>query len=296
MAPLALRLGAPPDGDLTFVHAVHGGTVVADVVSQTSAKEAFARKSLGAARNEDFRVECAQATSSGLLDWVVASWGSKPPRRDGAVLACDLDYLVHSERGFTGALIAATAFPAFDAAAKTAGRLSVTFAPLTILTATDPATKLAVNLATGAKQTQWLTSNFRLEIDGLDCTKVSRIDPFVVSRPIERVESHGSVGLVAGPIDFPSLRITLSAVSAGSWLAWHQDFVVAGNNGPAGEKHGVLTLLASNLQTELAHIELSGLGIFRLTTDPPEDASPSQVARWYAELYCEQMTLVPGSP
>ena len=152
MAPLALRLGAPHDGDLTFLHAVHGGTVVADVVSQTSGNESFARKTLGAPRNEDFRVECAQATSNGLLDWVVASWGSKQPAHEGAVLACDLDYLVRDERGFTGALIAATAFPAFDAAAKTAGRLSVTFTPLTILPATDPGTTLAVNLATGAEQ------------------------------------------------------------------------------------------------------------------------------------------------
>ena len=296
MAPLALRLGAPPDGDLTFVHAVHGGTVVADVVSQTSVKEAFARKSIGAARNEEFRVECAQATSSGLLDWVVASWGSKPPRRDGAVLACDLDYLVHTERGFTGALIAATAFPAFDAAAKTAGRLSVTFAPLTILTATDPATKLAVNLATGAKQTQWLTSNFRLEIDGLDCTKVSPHRP-VRRQPTDRT---GRVARLRRPCG-RTHRLPIAA----DHLVRGQRRVVArlapGLRRRRQQRIGWREargahLLASNLQTELAHIELSGLGIFRLTTDPPEDASPSQVARWYAELYCEQMTLVPGSP
>ena len=214
-APLALRLGDPQQGDLTFLRAVHGGTVVADVVSVANGNEPFARKSLATPRNEDFRVDCGQATSSGLLDWVVDSWGANPPARDGAVLACDLGYKVRTERGFSGALVAATAFPAFDAAAKTPGRLSVTFTPRTIDPVTSPGTALAVNLGMGAKQKQWLTSNFKLQIDALDCVHVSRIDPFVVKRTIGRVVDQGGVSLVAGPIDFPSLRITMSAAGVG---------------------------------------------------------------------------------
>jgi hypothetical protein len=292
--PLALRLGDPAHGDLTFLREVTGGTVVGQVTSHTSGNEHFARKQLDGTRNDDFRVQFGTAMSSGLVDWISASWGPKPPKRDGAVLACDLQYLIRSERGFKGALISETAFPAFDAASKTSGYLTVRFATRSLLPVKDPGTKLTLNLGSGGKQKLWLTSNFRLQIDGLDCTKVSRIAPFAVRRPIELVSTGGTTDLRAGPIDFPSLRIAFPATSAGSWAAWYDDFVVKGSNGPAKERKGSLTLLAPNLVSELARVDFGGLGIFRLTTDRDEDAPPHQIATITADLYCEQMVLVAG--
>jgi hypothetical protein len=234
------------------------------------------------------------AMSSGLFDWIAGSWGSQPPAHDGAVLACDLNYKIRNERGFLGALLNETAFPAFDAASKSAGYVSLSFTPRSILPVEDPGTKLTFGSSKSSKQKLWLTSNFRLEIDGLDCNKVSRIAPFSIRRPIEVVNSGGgSTDLVAGPIDFPSIRVTFSSASASTWTAWHEDFVIDGNNGPTAEKTGSLTLLAPNL-TELARIDLLGLGIFRLSSDPDPDAPPNQIASLTADLYCEQMLLVEG--
>jgi hypothetical protein len=293
-SPLALRLGNPVQGDLTFLRKVSGGNVLGKVTSQTSGNEHFARKQLDGTTNDDFRLEFGTAMSSGLFDWIAASWGPQPPTRDGAVLACDLQYTIRSERGFIGALIAETGFPAFDASSKTAGYLTVRLTPLSLLPVTDPSTKLNVNLGPGAKPKLWSTSNFRVAIDGLVATKVSRIAPFAVRRPIEMVSAGGTPQIEAGPIDFPSLRITLSMASAASWVDWYEDFVLNGNNGPAGERKGSLTLLAPNLMDELARVDFDGLGIYRLTTDSDEDAPPDQIARMTAHLYCEQMTLIAG--
>ena len=291
-SPLALRLGPPAQGDISLLRKASGGNVVGRVIAFSSGNDPVIQKQLDGTSTDDLRVELGMAMSSGLFDWIAASWGPNPPSHDGAILACDLQYTIRSERAFVAALISETAFPALDAAAKTPGYLTIRLTPRSVLPGTNPNVKL--NLGVGSKQKLWLTSNFRLDIDGIDASKVSRIAPFVVRRPIEVVTSGGTTTLQAGMVDFPALRIALSMAGADSWFDWYEDFVLNGNNGPAAERSGSITLLASNLVDELARVDLAGVGIFRLTTDRDEDAPQDQLARLTAHLYCEQMTLVPG--
>jgi len=291
-SPLALRLGPPAQGDITLLRKATGGNVVGRVIAFASGNDPVIQKQLDGTSTDDLRVELGMAMSSGLFDWIASSWGPNPPSHDGAILACDLQYTIRSERGFVAALISETAFPALDAAAKTAGYLGLRLTPRSVLPGTNPNVKL--NLGVGPKQKLWLTSNFKLQIDGLDASKVSRIAPFVVRRPIEVVTSGGTTTLQAGMVDFPALRITLSMAGADSWFDWYEDFVLNGNNGPAAERSGSISLLGPSLVDELARVDLAGVGIYRLTTDRDDDAPADQIARLTAHLYCEQMTLVPG--
>jgi hypothetical protein len=291
-SPLALRLGPPGQGDITLLRTATGGNVVGRVIAFASGNDPIVQKQLDGTTTDDLRVELGMAMSSGLFAWIAASWGPNPPSRDGAILACDLQYTIRNERPFVGALISETTFPALDAAAKTAGYLTLRLTPRSVLPGTKPNVKL--NLGIGPKQKLWLTSNFRLAIDGIDASRVSRIAPFVVRRPIEIASSGGTTTLQAGMVDFPALRITLSMAGADSWFDWYEDFVLNGNNGPAAERSGSISLLGPSLVDELARVDLAGVGIYRLTTDRDEDAPPDQLARLTAHLYCEQMTLVPG--
>ena len=292
-SPLALRLGAPAVGDITFLRKASGGNVNGRVIAFASGGDPFAEKQLDGTENDDLQVEFGMAMSSSLFDWIAGSWGPNPPSRDGALLGCDSQYTIRSERGFDGALIAETSFPVLDAASKATGYLGVRLTPRSVLPVMNPAgTKL--NMGPGVKQKLWLTSNFRLDIDGINTSKVSRIAPFAVRRTIETVMSGGTTTLQAGMIQFPSLRITISTVGADSWVDWYEDFVLNGNNGPAAERDGSISFLAPNLSDELARVDLKGLGIYRLTMDKDEDAPPDQIARLTAHVYCEQMLLVPG--
>jgi hypothetical protein len=130
--------------------------------------------------------------------------------------------------------------------------------------------------APAGKAKAWLLASFRLEIDGLDCKKVSRIDAFTVP--------------CAPPVDFPDLRITLSEVSGQTWLDWHRSFVVDGDNSDATEKTGKIVLLSQNLQDVLGEIRLFGLGIYRLAPRKQE-AGAEAIGRLVADLYCERMEL-----
>jgi hypothetical protein len=292
--PVALRLDQPPPSTTAFVHGAQGGAITATVLAKTSGNEHFARKQLDRVLYEDISIEVGSSMPAGLFDWIATSWGAKPVARDGAVLRCDQTFTVRSERAFQGALIAETAFPAFDAASKSQGMLTVRLTPVSVQPDVDPGTKLQSTIGKGVSKL-WLAQNFRLAIDGLDCTRVSRIEPFSIRRPIETVQrGRGRPSLQAGPIDFPNLRITFAAISAQSWWQWHGSFVVGGSNADSDERAGYISLLAPNLSTELARIELVGLGIVRLSDDPPADA-PSPIPRVTADLYCERMTLKPGS-
>ncbi len=289
--PVALRLDAPPEDAVTFLHGSSGGSIWADVISQISAGEDFARKQLGAPRYDAFSVQVGLTIPALLFDWIAASWKSDPPRHDGALLLCNQNLAVQEERGFQSALLAVTAFPALDAASKELAYVTLWLAPRSILS--DKKVQGAGPVAFAPKQKLWLASNFRIQIEGLDCTHVSRIEPFSIRRKIEVVTAAGGgAELIPGPVDFPNLRITMSAAHAASWLAWHEDFVLKGHNTAAFEKSGSISLLTPNLQTELTRLELEGLGIFRITSEEMDVGRI--VPRVIADVYCEQMRLVPG--
>ena len=292
-SPVALRLDKPAPPVTALVRGLLGGGQTADVQTHIDGSDFFAHKQLAAARPEDISIQVGSTIPSGLFDWIAASWGSKPPARDGALLRCDSTYIVRRETPFRGAFVAETSFPAFDASSKEQGRLTIRLVPRTTGPETSPGTKLQVSIGKGTSKV-WLTSNFRLLIDGIDCTKVARIEPFSIRRQIEVAQSQGPRSLIAGAVDFPSLRITVSLSAADSWFDWHKTFVIDGKNADLFEKSGSISLLAPDWSTELARIELHGVGIYRLSADPPELGAPA-LPRLTADVYCEHMALVAGA-
>jgi hypothetical protein len=264
------------DGETTLLTGAAGGEIFVVVAEVPAGPGPFVRKHLTQVRFEDITAAVGFAMSDVLFDWIAAAWAASDQPKDGALLAVDNKFAIKSERQFTGARIAATTIPTLDAASKSASPLSVRLTPASIVLVPGAGKLQLGNL----KQRLWQASNFRLEIDGLDCSKVSRIESFTVP------------GAARGKVDFPELAITLSAASAASWAAWFQDFVINSNNGDAAEKQGRIVFLLPNL-TALARIELQGLGIFRLAAVPSETG---QIARLTAGLYCERMSLHRESP
>jgi hypothetical protein len=264
----ALRL----DSETTLLAGAAGGEIFADVVEEAPGPGPSVKKHLAQPEFEDITVEVGPAMSDALFDWIAAAWAASDHPKDGAVLVVDHKFEIKAERQFTAARIAATTVPTLDAASKVIPPLSIGLTPASITLAPGVGKLQLGNL----KQRLWQASHFRLDIDGVDCSKVSRIESFTVP------------GAAGGKLDFPELGVTFSVASAATWTAWFQDFVIDGNNSDAAEKSGQITFLLPNLKTALAKIELHGLGIFRLETAP---TGPNQIPRMTASLYCEQMSL-----
>jgi hypothetical protein len=226
-----------------------------------------------------------------VYDWIAAAWSGKVLRRDGSIQAADYDMSIKSEREFFNALVTETTIPAMDASSKEPCYLTLRFAPE--LTRFKKASgKLTAKLSKGAQKT-WLPANFRLEVDGLDCTRVGKVDAFTVKQTVlpDPIGEMRDYQKEPGKLEFPNLRVTLAESAAKTWLDWHEDFVIKGNCGDDQEKNGSLTFLSPDLKHELMRLDFFHLGIFRLAPEKPEPQAEG-IKKLVAGLYCEWMELV----
>jgi phage tail-like protein len=271
-----------------FLKSVDGGTAVAEVVKEAQGATYFEKKHLGTLKYEDISISIGFSMTKAVYDWIAASWQMNYQRKNGAIHACDYKLDVKSSRQFFNALITETGIPACDGASKEPAYLSIKFAPeyTRVIKGSGKANaELGKN-----EQKMWLPSNFKLEIDGLDCTKVNKIDAFTVKQTVKEEELGDARDYLKEPgkMDVPNLKITLSQIAAQSWYDYHEDFVIKGNCFEDKEKNGRLVFLSPNRQTELAEVKFFNLGIFKLADDKAE-ANNDTIKRVSAELYCERM-------
>ena len=277
-----------------FLRDVEGGGIKADVIEFQTGSSGDILKNLGRLHYEDLSVQMGFSMSKTIYDWISASWNKNYQRKSGAIVAADFNYERRSRREFTDALISEVSFPALDGASKDAGFLTVTLTPEQTQTKGDSG---KVQGATNTKQKQWTPANFRLEMGGLDCSRVSKVDAFAVKQniiEIQQGEDRFPVK-VPGKLEFPNLTVTFAASSGQSWTSWFEDFAVKGNSGAAQEKTGKIVFLAPNMTDVLAEIHLFGVGIFKLNDgvfDPVNE--PSATMR--AELYVERMAFIWFTP
>jgi hypothetical protein len=278
-----------------FLKAIDGGDAYAEVVTIQQGSGGFPTKQITNVKFDDFAVQLGFGMNNAVYDWISASWKMNYIRKQGSITTADFNYQAKSERQFRDALITETTFPTLDAASKDAGYLTLQFA---IEESTDHAASGAFS-APVSKQKAWLTSNFKLEIDGIDATKVSKIDAFSVKQQIidSAIGDHRIGGREPGKLEFPNLKITIAQSSIATWAAWFDDFVIKGNNGADKEKNGRIVFLSPDLKNELGEIKLIHVGIFRFDPDADDQSSADKIARFTAELYVEQMQLnVPPVP
>jgi phage tail-like protein len=285
-----LNLDGKPCG---FLKSVSGGAVSAEVITEQIGVDHVTHKHIGSPKYEDFSLEFGFSMPEAVYQWIADSWTAKHVRKNGSIVAYDYKLEAKSEREFFNALITETVIPALDGSSKEAAYLTLQFAP------EYTRSKKASGKGTAQPKINskpFLPSNFKLEIDGLDTTKVNRIDSFAVKQTL----AHDDVGDARdyvkepGKLEFPNLRISLSQVSADPWFAWFDDFVIKGNNGDGKEKNGTITFLNPSRSAPLGTVKLFNLGIFRISEDAAT-ASSETIHRVIAELYCERMELHIGS-
>lgn len=277
-----------------FLKSVQGGGISADVITEPSGPEYFARKHIGQPKYEEFELQLGFNLGAGLYDWIAASWTGNYQRKSGRVIAANYNLESESEREFSNALVTETTIPAMDASSKDPAFLTVKFAPE--FTRRRKATGKLPGGAGKAEQRLFLPSNFRLEIDGLDCTRVNKIDALTVKQAVftDDVGDARDVLRQPGKLEFPNVKVSLAEAAAETWTDWFEDFVVNGNNGDKREKNGALVLLSPNLKAELARVNFFNLGICRLGSEKAV-ANSDAIKRLSAELYCERMELHVGT-
>ena len=289
------KYGFEVDGIMAgWLHSVDGGGAVSDVVTEKLGPDPIARKHIAGVKYEDITVTCGTGMSKGFYEWLDASFLNKHMRKNGAIIASNYDFKEQSRLTFFNALVTEIGMPALDAASKDAAKMTVKLDPeLTRQSYSPGGASLAGKYAAkGEVQKNWSPANFRLKIDGLDipCAKVNKIEALVVKQKTteDPVGEQRDYQKVPTSVETPNLEITLPESSIDDFHAWHEDFVIKGNNGQQFEKTGSLEYLSPNLQKVLFKLDFFNLGIFKMAIEKVESHSDN-VRRVKVSMYCEQI-------
>jgi hypothetical protein len=132
------------------------------------------KKRPGPPRWGELQLRLALPAARPVVDWIVAAWRGEVRARNVAVTTVDAESNTLRRREFRDVLLAATTIPTLDAAARELDFLTLRLLPRAAQTMPASGT---VTAPTPAVPRPWYG---RLELPGLDCTKVVRIDAFTV--------------------------------------------------------------------------------------------------------------------
>jgi len=268
------------NGKSSLIQTFEGGDIEASVVTVPMAQDYYSKKHLGNVKYNEFSIDVGMGGAPAIYDWIQTTLDGKAVRKSGALRIYDAEGRETEVREFQNALITEITIPAQDAASKDAGYLKVKFAPEVIRNRKGSG-KIDNSLA-NSDQKKWTTSNFQIRIGDLNTARV-KIDSFTIKQ--QRISTKEP-----SKIEFPNLRIQLPEEDAGLFKAWHEDFVIAGNNDDSKEKTGALTFLDPTSQKPLLEFTFSGLGIFKGTAEPAEN-NGDKIRRYAAEMYVERIAI-----
>jgi hypothetical protein len=273
-----------------FVKSASGGMVKASVLEDQAGPLSTQFKHVGAIEVEPIEIEIGIAQSRPLLEWIRGSWRRDFSRRSGSIVHADWEYKCRFEQWFSGALITATKFPTLDAAGKEAAYVNVTLQPEEV--ETKKGDNHIVKGNRGENQKLWHPSNFRLDIQGIDCTFVNKIDSFTVTQKVKPLYLGTSrfAELEPTTIEFSHINVYMAADHAGDFISWYENFIVRGDKDTRQERDGHIEFLAPDHKSVLFVIDLNRLGIHRLSLEKSQ-ANAEEIKRIKCELYVESMEL-----
>jgi hypothetical protein len=233
--------------------------------------------------------------------------------RNGAVLELDDSGAVRARREFVNARLTELTVPALDVAEKKPGSLTVKILPESVRfvkgegappesgpSASPPPHFVGYPRPRRPDACVWLPCNFRVLLDGLEETRITRVEAFTVKTVANRNAPKGTPG--GAPSTYttltPSLSLTITEATADPWFDWLESFTLQGSREPEQEKNGVILLLSPS-RAELARIDLRGVGLCGLTPAstetnegagaPPVGADRSARPHVSADLYVQRI-------
>jgi hypothetical protein len=137
---------------------------------------------------------------------------------------------------------------------------------------------------------------WRLTIPDIDTQNVSYIEPFTIRRKFvtqdlgeQRVQTILSG---PGPWEIPNIAFYLPPWLGTQVVAWHENFVIKGNNGDDQEKTLVIELLDNELKTPILRLEGSGVGIVSAKYEQDIAPNAASTSGYRVELYVESLKIV----
>jgi hypothetical protein len=275
-----------------------GGMPSADVILESTGPSHLQHKHIAGLKFDDITLSFGSGMSKVFWERLKDSFERRRYSRiSGAVVAADYKFREKWRLEFSDALVGELTFPGLDASSKEPCKCVLKLLPERAKMSggdgrDDEGDDYVIRDAKDqAKQHRWSPSNFRLNIDGLDASRVYKIEPITLRQKTVDFAIGEERGIQKEPVqvEYPNLRVTIPESHSRSWWSWYQSFVVDGKNSEPDEKTGTLEYLSPSLgNTTLLALDLFGLGIYKATPDRAEAGSEA-IRRVTFELYCERI-------
>jgi phage tail-like protein len=275
-----------------WLFSVDGGMAQAEVVNEKIGPEHLIHKHISAVKYEDITVTCGPAMSREFYNWITDSFKGDYSRQHGAIISANYDFKEMTRLDFYQGLVTEVGFPALDAASREMARLTVKISPEYTRLKPPSGESIAGSKypidPTTAKR--WLVRNFRISIDGIDCTRVTKVEAITIKQKVTEVPLGEFRDPYREPtvIEYPNVVLSLPESHAEDFFKWYNNFVIDGNCDRGDEKHGSIEFLHEDMQTVACQIDLQHLGIFKVTMDKGE-AGGDKIRTVKVEMYCEKM-------
>ena len=284
------------DGSPTaaWIKSVEGGAVKSEVITENVGSDDLAFRHTSTLAFDPITLNVAMSAAKPFLEWIKDSWSKKFARRTGSIVHADFNLKAQFEQSFQDALITEVGFPALDATSKETAYLTVKMQPEQLsLKSASGSLKGTENKDVKAKM--WSPSNFKLTIDGVDCSKVRKIEAITVKQKVTQLYFGASRVPEIEPtgIEFPNMSLTLPAAYAQDFIKWHNEFVITGDKDTKQIKTGYIEFLDAQNKNTIFTIDLDGVGIHNLSIEK-SDANAEDLKQVKVELFVDFMELKLG--
>jgi hypothetical protein len=243
-----------------YIRSVDGGFVKASLVDEPIGTDLMRVKHTSLAEIEPFSFEIGFAGSKAVLQWIQDSWLKRFSRMSGEVHHAGANHRGFSSQFFTNALITETSFPTLDGGSREQPYLKFKALPEGVEYKKDTS---PVGGKFETTQKEWSLNSFRLVIDGVKTTGVTKIEGFTVKQGVKKLYSGRQrfPELEPTKIDFPNIVAHIPEANAAAIFAWYEKFVVRGQPDPDAERSGAIEFLGPDKKSVLLRIELHEIGL-----------------------------------
>lgn len=198
----------------------------------------------------------------------------------GAIVTCGADGTPVQRMRFTNALVDSMTFGKLDGSSKASHAFEVRLRAESTESVAVTGEKPLVMPKDSSKPS--LASAFKIEIPGLNGTRVATVEEFTVQRP------PAARGSLAKGLSISNIKLVVSVADRAGFENWHRETVLKRASSP---KTMTLSLLSPDMKTALFTLEGTNTGILALRDVPREN--DATVKRFEAELFVGQFKVLP---
>lgn len=259
-----------------------------DVVTHKVGVDYVSKKAISNYQHGDFSFSCAMSMGAELQSWIKASFDHAHLRKDGALIMADFNGDEQRRINFHQALITECSFSNLDAASKDGVYCDIKCQAEMIRHVKGSG---KVGTALGSRAKDWMCSNFKIEIPGLDCTTVSKVELPKFSQKVaqDAVGHLREQAWIPGSLELSDLSVTFAPGAGGKvedqWMQAAEKWFIAGET--LEEQHLTITVtfFAPDQKTVLGEITYGGCGMSSLKPGDMErgEKARTSVGKFYVE-------------